>query len=185
MFLWDIPQEGEETMLAQGTYAYDIADLSRWDAKIPIAVEGKIQWFPIRAICLVLGVDSRSQIVALKGSSKYEGAILEIPIKSPAGWRPTQCIRRDKVAQWFLDIDATRCKLGAREELEAFQIDLLAEGERMLFGRKPNLPTKERGITYHTARIEIEMACLDCGAPHFIVIEDGASEVIRMHTEDE
>jgi hypothetical protein len=172
-------------MLATGTYTYDAAHLPRWNAEIPVAVEGKIQWFPVRPICLVLGIDSRTQVAILKGSDKYTGAWVEIPIKSPAGWRPTVCIRRDKVPQWFLDIDAARCALTARDELERFQTELLAEGERMLFGRKPSAPEQARGIVAYTARIEIQMACLDCGAPHFIVYENGEATVVRMHMEGE
>jgi len=172
---------------AQGAYTYDKAYLPRWNAEIPVATDGsrpsQVQWFPVRPICLVLGIDSRSQLAALKSNPRFGSALLEVPIKSNAGWRATICIRRDKLSHWLLDIDPQRCALKAREELDAFQQELLAEGDRILFGRAPRTPSHSRGLSAYTVRVEFRISCLDCGAPHYVLYENG--EVTVVHAVDD
>jgi P22_AR N-terminal domain len=160
--------------------------VSRWEFETPVAQDGTTQYFPIRHSCLWLGIDSRTQINVLKGGVHYDGALREIPYLTDAGWRPAVWIRRDKLGRWLLDVDAKRCKLRSRDKLEEFQEDVLREAEKMLFGAAPNAPADARGLVSadSTVRVEVHMACLDCGAPHFIVWENGEATVVRERRGD-
>lgn len=127
-------------------YTYKTLTVKRWNFETPVAQEGTVQYFPVRHFCLWLGIDSRTQVGLIKDSPHFAGAHREIPYQTGAGWRPAVWIRRDKLARWLLDINPKRCKLGSQEKLEAFQADVLAEAEAMLFGGASHTKPGEAAI---------------------------------------
>ncbi len=116
-------------MLKSFTYQYGTVHLARWDALLPVALElgSRIQWFPVRAMCRILGVREEQQVAHLKDA--YADALREVPMQLEIGWRSPLCIRRKEMALWVAGIDPRRCKLEARGPLEEFRRDLLAAAE--------------------------------------------------------
>jgi|SRR5579859_1241129 len=162
-------------------YTYKTATVRQFNFTMPVAQEneGVTQWLPIRHFCLWLGIDSRSQIATLKADGRYDEALREIPYLTGTGWRTAMWIRRDKLARWLLDIDAKRCKLGSREDIEEFQAAVLKAAEALLFGASAPHPTSERGVLAHSERHTVRFACPDCGAAYLITIEDGEGRYER------
>ena len=165
-------------------YTYKPVRLARWEFETPVAHIGTVQYFPVRHFCKRLRIDSRTQVGVLRGDARFAGALKEIPLKTDAGWRSSMWLRRDKLALWLLGIDAKRCALGSTEEIEAFQQDVIREADALLFGNAPHAAREERGVVSTTVRVETVMNCLDCGAPHHIVYENGQATVTRMHDDD-
>lgn len=170
--------------LATEEYTYKPLRLARWDFETSVAHEGITQYFSVRHFCKWLGIDSSTQIAFIKADSRFDEAHKDIPFKTGAGWRPSFGLRRDKLALWLLHIEPKRCRLGSREKLEAFQEDVIREAEALLFGSAPRAPIEERGLVSSTVRVEVHMNCLDCGAPHYIVHENGKTTVVRVRREE-
>lgn len=166
----------------EATYTYGTAYLTRWDAELPIAREGNTQWMPVRALCTILGIDSGGQLAVLRADSRYRDALREAAIPTAKGWHTAIWIRRAEAALWLAGIDPARVKITARGPLADFQVELMAEADRLLFGAAPRAGEAERG------RVDVIMDarpgvyrvyCEDCGAPHIIVVEDGKPRVER------
>lgn len=168
-------------------YTYNMIRITRFGYEMPVAQrEGTtLQYFPIRHICKWLGVDSPSQVATLRADSTYDGALLdELPYKTETrGWHPATWIRRDKFALWLLGIDARRCALGSREKLQKWQDEVLKAADALLFGAAPPVPHGERGVASSIVRVETHMNCLDCGAPHHVIVENGHTTVLRVRSE--
>lgn len=177
-------EEGEIMALATEEYTYKAVRLARWDFETPVAHVGRVQYFPVRHFCKRLKIDSRTQISVIKADSRFDGALKEIPFKTDVGWRPTLWLRREKLALWLLGIDARRCALGSTTDLQTFQEDVLREADSLLFGAAPHAAPDERGLVSSSVRVELVMNCLDCGAPHYIVHENGETTIVRLRQED-
>lgn len=168
---------------ADGIYKYGTAFLPRWDAEIPVAWEAsnpKSEWFPVRRICLVLGIESQDQIDKMRADSRFDGALREVPMRiPPVGWRSPICVHRDKLPLWFMGIDPARCALKAQGELQDFQAELLAEGERILFhpGQRPRKESPAK-VT-HTAWSETRFTC-EHGTEYSILVENGVPILRRL-----
>ncbi len=157
-----------------GIYTYGTVALPRWQTELPVAQEtdNTTQWFPVRAMCRVLGVDEEKQVAIVKEA--YPDALDEVPMRlARVGWRTPLCIKRAEMALWVGGINPKKCKLSARGPLEEFRRDLLAAADRLFWRPAQSAPEGERaGVTF-SARIEVQMHCQDCGAPHYIIHEHG------------
>lgn len=161
-------------------YTYKTMRLARWDFETPVAYIGTVQYFPVRHFCKRLHIDSRTQIGVIKADTRFDEALQEIPFKTEAGWRPTMWLRRDRLSLWLLGIDAKRCALGSVEDVQMFQEDVIRAADALLFGSAPQVAPEERGVVSATVRVEMVVNCFDCGAPHYIVHENGHTTVERM-----
>lgn len=168
-------------------YTYNTIRIARFGFEMPVALrEGSTtQYFPVRHICTWLGIDAATQRTVLHSDSQYVGAVLDdLPYRTETrGWRPAMWIRRDKFAKWLLDIDAKKCQLGSREKLQEWQAAVLKEADALLFGATPPVRSGERGAAFSTVRVETHMNCLECGAPHHVIIENGHTTVLRVLAE--
>jgi hypothetical protein len=166
-------------LLKSFTYQYGTVHLARWDALLPVALElgSRIQWFPVRAMCRILGVREEQQVAHLKEA--YPDALREVPMQLEIGWRSPLCIRRKEMALWVAGIDPRRCKLEARGPLEEFRRDLLAAADQ-LFWRNTNEAVAETN-TSSGAFItgEFVVHCDECGMTHRILLHDGVMTVIH------
>jgi hypothetical protein len=168
-----------------GIYTYGTVALPRWQTEVSVAKEarGTTQWFPVRAMCRVLGVDEEKQVAIVK--DKYPDALDEVPMRiATVGWRTPLCIKRKEMALWVGGIDPKRCKLSARGPLEQFRRDLLDAADRLFWSPAKGAPVCERASVTFSARVEIQMVCQDCGAPHYIIHENGETTVIRIRDEE-
>jgi P22_AR N-terminal domain len=168
------------------SYHYGIVTLPRWNATVSVAqeVDKHIQWFPVRHMCGVLGVEEERQVKIVKESYPHALDTISLRLTSDSPWRPVLCIRRKEMADWVGHIKPEKCKLSARGPLIEFQEELLAAADRLFWRPARSAPEGERaGVTF-SARIEVQMHCQDCGAPHYIIHEHGETTVIRIRDEE-
>ena len=90
-------------------------------------------WFPIRPLCLILGVDSPSQVERIKGSWRLAPALHQISIpadqRHDGTWsnvQQTSCLPFDEFAWWMGDIDPRGATPRIREKLLRRQRALMA-----------------------------------------------------------
>jgi hypothetical protein len=145
---------------------------------IPVALEtqARIQWFPVRAMSRLLGVDEDRQAQVVKDA--YAEALREIPMQLPVGMRRVLCIRRKEFALWIAGINPKRCKLGAQKALEEYRVELLAAADQLFWkhvsiGSSTALTAPSTSATTVSVHAEIDHACLKCGAAHHLVYVDG------------
>lgn len=156
--------------------------LPRWNIALHVAVERdrKIQWFPLRSICGALGVSWSSQSEVIKQQARFREATRMISLKTEAGTRQMLCMKRPELSFWIAGIDPRRVKGELRDDLEAFQRELMNAADKLLWPGTHVLPAGQRGVIYHADRTEITFACEDCGAFHRIIIENGEVTVTRQ-----
>lgn len=124
------------TQVLQGErYRSAVLSIPRFGVQVrAVSIERKV-YFPVRAVCMVLGMSHQSQKTRLKADSRFTDALRELPVSTSGGYQDTLCIRKDKVAAWLALIDPSHCKLAkTRERLQEFQAELFAAADRFLFG---------------------------------------------------
>ena len=173
---------------ARAGYTYDTIMIARFDYSMDVAHWGDstTQYFPVRHICRWLGIDPGTQFEVLRTTSTYADAVIELLYDTRTrGWRPAVWLRRDKFALWLLGIDAKRCALRSREKLSEWQDAVLQAADALLFGAAPAVPPAARGGATSSVRVETHMHCLDCGAPHHVIVENGQTTVLRERDGEE
>lgn len=143
--------------------------LSRWDVRVVfVLTQDETMYVPIRPLCRELGIDSPSQLARIKQNPKLARGLLEVPMPTSKGERPTFALRRRECASWIADIDPDRVKAKVRGKLREFQSDVMAAADRLLFG---DLSGVYRSTVEHRhATGEIRGECPRCGAPLILVI---------------
>jgi hypothetical protein len=135
------------------------------------------QWFPVRAHCELLELEPERQKKIVR--EDYLDALREIPIQLPIGWRRVLCIRRKEMALWLGGIDPKRCKLGAREALEEYRVELAAAADQLLWKHiSLGSAVMTRTLAETTAvyvHAQAEGSCLACGAQQRVTIHDGVA----------
>ncbi len=164
-------------------YTYPQLYLPRWQVHIPAArpQDGHTLYFPVAFFCEFLGIDKRKQVAALRRDGRYlpEVVLREVPFNlSGVGWRMVLSIRKAELALWLVGIDPLRCKLEVQDRIAELQHDVMEAADRLLFGAAPAAPREQRGQVTYEQREEIRFACLECGAVHRILIENGAVTVL-------
>lgn len=120
---------------ATESYRYARLRIRPFDVDVPTVNAGRAVYFPLRALCEVVGVASQMQIKRLKADSRFAGgALREIPIPTTKGMRNAICLRMQQVGVWLATIDPSHTTITTRGTLEAFQRALFAAAERFLFG---------------------------------------------------
>jgi hypothetical protein len=162
-------------------YKPDTLILPRWEVVLHIAVQRdrKVQWFPLRSLCAVLGISWPSQLEVIKRTPRLEAATRTISLKTEAGMRSMLCMKRPELALWLGGIDARRISEKFREQLEEFQVELMNAADQLLWPGNTPAPVEKRGVLSHAETEEIVVACLECGTVHRVVKVDGKYEVTR------
>jgi P22_AR N-terminal domain len=163
-------------------YTYPTLSLPRWDLTVPTARQGNTLYFPVAFFCDFLGIDKRKQVEVLRADPRNGGDLVlrEVPFKlSGVGWRTPLAIRKAEAAVWLAGIDPARCKPAVRDRVRDFQADVIAAADRLLFGESPSVPVEQRGAVEYSQHERVKMNCLDCGAPHVVVIINGVAHVER------
>lgn len=171
--------------IAEEVWVYATANLPHWEATLTIVRErdGTTQYFPIRATCLILGIDSRWQLTAIQADEELSGALREVPMKTPAGWRKVACLRRREYVKWLTQMDPRRAGEKAREKLAAYQEDVLREADRLLFNPTPPAPPDARNTATYTVHVEIHQPCPECGTRLLAVYDNGQAYIIHDREE--
>ncbi len=142
-----------------------------FNLRLPCVIVGKnTVYFPIRHVCMALGIGSNRQLERLAHDGRFngDGDIETLPIITKRGSRPTECIRRDKVATWFTLINPRRVgKPDVRDRLEQFQAAIFAAADRFLWGDKSAVAPADDSPNARPAVVEgtltITGVCPHCG----------------------
>jgi hypothetical protein len=124
------------TQILQGErYRSAVLAIPRFGVQVrAVSLERRV-YFPVRAVCMVLGISHQPQKARLKADSRFADALRGLPVSTSGGYQDTLCIRKDMVAAWLGLIDPSHCKLAkTRERLQEFQAELFAAADRFLFG---------------------------------------------------
>jgi P22_AR N-terminal domain len=123
-------------MLQAQRYRSAVLAIPYFNVAVRTVAVSRTVYFPVRAVCMVLGVNHRTQRARLQTDSRFNSpALRDLPVMTSQGYRDTLCIRKDKVGAWLALIDPPHCKLAkTRELLEKFQAELFAAADRFLFG---------------------------------------------------
>lgn len=124
------------TQILQGErYHSAVLTIPRFGVQVrAVSLERRV-YFPVCAVCMVLGISHQSQKTRLKVDSRFADALRELSVSTSGGYQDTLCIRKDMVAAWLSLINPSHCKLAkTRERLQEFQAELFAVADRFLFG---------------------------------------------------
>ena len=167
--------------MATATEAYRYARLrvQLFDKDVPTVAVGRTVYFPIRALCNVLGITPQAQISKLRADARYAGAIRDIPIPTVKGLREAACVRKREAARWLSEIDAARVVLSVRGTLQQFQDELFAAADRWLFGDESDV-VRDLGSKFdRPVRGTLHLGeCPRCGLPLCLVL-DGEGQHLR------
>lgn len=106
---------------------------------VPAVALGRAVYFPMRALCGVVGLAPQKQVERLREDGRFADALRTLPVPTPKGLRDAVCINRGTpqkpyVAMWLGSVDTTRCAITAKGPVERFQAELFAAADRFLFG---------------------------------------------------
>lgn len=141
-------------------------------------------YFPVRPSCAALEIDSTTALETIKVDSRLAPGLRRIKLPTPGGEQFQQCLRSDEYAWWLALIDPRRFKRERRQLLEERQRVLMRLSKEIMLKRYElkSLP-KSRGaqsaVVASTGQMEAMFHCLNCGAPHLLVI-DGAGWHVHL-----
>ncbi len=142
------------------SYRHGTLAINSFNVEVPTIVVERAIYFPIRALCRIVGVDAQTQIYRIRDDSRMSDGLRILPVPTTKGVRDTACIHRTTAAIWLTTIDPARCAITARGPLTAFQSELFAAADRFLFGdHTPGVTNSP--ITYGTITAG---DCPRCGA---------------------
>jgi len=133
-------------------------------------------YFPLRPSCAALEIDSRTALATIKADSRLAPGLRSILLPTSGGEQAQQCVRSEEYGWWLALIDPRRFKPERRGLLEQRQRmlmrlarEIIVKGRDLKELRPTN--TAQSADVNATGQIEGTMRCLNCGAPHLIVID--------------
>ena len=143
------------TVSGEIKYRSALLTIPRFNVKVRAALLGRTVYFPVKAVCIVLGLAPQKQRQRLQADSRFTEALCDIPINTVKGYRDTLCIRKDKVAAWLGLVEPSHCKLTkTREKLQEFQAELFAAADRFLWGDTGATPDADNAETPYVAEAQ-------------------------------
>jgi hypothetical protein len=149
--------------------------------------EGEL-YFPIRATCASLELDSTTALETIKADSRLYPGLRAIRLPTPPrGEREVQCLRSDEYTWWLALIDPRRFKDERRSLLEERQRVLMRLAKEIMLRRVeiqmlPKQRTDQPRDVESAGRLEGDFRCLRCGAPLHVTI-DGSGWHLHLGVE--
>lgn len=133
-------------------------------------------YFPLRPTCAALDLDSTTALETIKANSLLAPGLRRIKLPTDGGEQAQQCLRSDEYTWWLARIDPRRFKAERRPLLEERQRALMRLSKEILLKSRELKPLpKPRGPQSApiagSGQMEGTLHCLNCGAPHLIVID--------------
>jgi hypothetical protein len=134
-------------------------------------------YFPIRATCASLELDSTTSLETIKADSRLVPGLRSIRLPTPPkGEREVQCLRSDEFTWWLALLDPRRFKSERRPLLEERQRVLMRLAKEIMLKRTalrmfPGQHTVARDDILGNGRLEGDFRCLRCGAPLHLTID--------------
>lgn len=130
-------------------------------------------YFPLRPTCAALDLDSTTALETIKANSLLAPGLRRIKLPTDGGEQAQQCLRSDEYTWWLARTDPRRFKPERRPLLEERQRALMRLSKEILLKSRElkTLPTPRSVDIPATGQTEAPFRCLNCGAPHLIVID--------------
>jgi len=165
------------------TLRYHLGD---WDLDLFLVRTPEVKspqdcWFSVRPICEQLGVDVSGQRERLQADHRFVGSLRELPVKTGAGYRPSLCMRIEKIGLWFTIISPLKINPRFRGKLEALQADIERKAAEAILGEAAAhlLPTHAKPETpVEVVHGEMHFHCPSCHAPLCVVIDGSGYHVM-------
>src|SRR5690242_20015144 len=128
-------------------------------------IDGEL-YFPIRATCASLDLDSTTALETIKADSRLSPGLHGIRLPTPPkGEREVQCLRSDEYTWWLALIDPRRFKPERRSLLEERQRVLMRLAKEIMLRRAElhMLPIRQVGPSQNIdshGRLEGDFRCL-------------------------
>ena len=117
------------------TYKYARLRVAYFEVTVPAVAVGRTVYFPVRALCKVLGLAAPMQRKRVRADSRLAEHRDDIPIPTNKGMRDTLCVRKQGLSIWLTAIEPSHCTIAkTRELLERFQREVFAAADRFLWG---------------------------------------------------
>lgn len=160
-------------------YRYSRLRIRYFDVDVPAVAVGRGVYFPMRALCKVVGITPQMQVNKLREDSRYKDALRELPIPTIKGMREATCIRKKDVARWLSEIEPSRCAITARGPLERFQGELFAAADRWLFGDNSDVVYDPGTKSDKPISGKLHLGdCPRCGLPLCLVMDGDGNHLV-------
>ena len=171
---------------ATETYRYSRLRIHYFDVDVPAVAVGRGIYFPLKALCQVLGIAPQAQAARLKSELRFKNALRELPIPTIKGRRDATCIRKQDVGEWLLSIESSHCALAARGPLERFRSELFAAADRWLFGDNSDVVYDPGAKTDKPITGVLHLGeCPRCGLALCLVMDEDGSHLRPASGEDD
>jgi hypothetical protein len=166
------------------TYCLYPDSLPEWGVASIILAEDEtgLLFFPVRTLCLGLGIDSPTQAGVIRGDVGLRAESRDIELPAGRNKQPMLCLTKTGVAKWFARIDANRVGKHARGRIKEYQDDLWALAERLVFTRKrvSEAGADEGGqVVEVTGALSLTIDC-DCGRTHVVELRGDVARVWHL-----
>ncbi|HEX2348901.1 MAG TPA: phage antirepressor N-terminal domain-containing protein [Ktedonobacterales bacterium] len=171
---WEARHKAEKTgeRYVRHHVSVDVLDDYLWVAE---DYQGNL-YLPVRPICAALELDSATSIDTIKADSRLAPGLVRIQLPSAGGDQLQQCLRSEEYGWWLMIVDPCRFKPERRVPLAGRQRVLmrLAKDIVLKHSALKALPQQRMPQTADipvSGQAEGVLHCLNCGAPHLIVID--------------
>jgi len=141
-------------------------------------------YFPLRATCTALDLDSTTALETIKADSRLAPGLFPIRLPTPTrGEREQQCLRSDEYTWWLALLDPRRFRPQRRELIEERQRVLMRLAKEIMLARSqlrriPHRNADDAQPIAMAGNLRGDAHCPHCGGP-VLVTYDGVGW--RLH----
>lgn len=84
------------------TYRYCKLRIRYLNVEVPAVMVGRIIYFPLRALCKIIGITPQTQIEKIQSDPRFVSAWQDLPVPTIKGLRRSTCLRKLKWASGSL-----------------------------------------------------------------------------------
>lgn len=126
-----------------------------WRIDVPVIIVDGRAYFPVRALCAVLGIRAQMQTDRLREHEVLSRFLRQLPMRTPAGLRDAYCIERRGVAWWLGSISASSVRVEIRPRIIELQEALVDMADRLLSGEVEADPVRRQLATHEAAIADV------------------------------
>jgi hypothetical protein len=149
--------------------------LDQFGLEVPVLrVSGMGDYFPVRAFCLAIGLNSRPQVERIQADSTYAEGLETFTVITAGGPQPAVCLRKRELAYWLASLEPrTVRKLEQRFgiPLDTFKQAVMDAADTLWWGVRASAP--ERALQPHNYGA-LYLECRRCHALHKLELSGSA-----------
>lgn len=123
---------------------YHDETLDLWGGvKLRVAQIERNLYFPVRTICLALGIAPQTQIDRLRNDSDFAPLMRSFEVETKRGSRDAVFLHYDGMGLWLASVQSSRVREDAREKVREFRAEVMRAASRILFHEEEPLKRME------------------------------------------